>query len=471
MDIATYRNAVKTPIEGDSAVGCRLIDDSLFDFVEDQMMKVGSLAHSSVQWDEVERSTLKLLKEKSKDLKLVIYLLQCLHNRLSPERYIASLWLLADFITLYWEVCYPAPGKRGALPRRKFFSQIMQRFATATEKVDFNSFDEFAWSELQQATDDFEKVIGERNMQTEGVDFLLAKIKRQLKTAQQQIEMARKEEKSREEAQIADKARPVDISPVPSAMETSDDPSSKKALLNVAEFLFEQEFGQDLALRLRRYAVWSVIDELPDHNAAGETNLRPMAKERLNEYANKLKSPDQALWRKIENSLALAPYWFDGHRISYQIAKHLGKPLCCEAIWSETHKFATRLPSLVDLKFKGGEAFICEETRLWLQESPMAKGGGAASSHDWSEKRKEAFTLAKDGGVAVALSMLNDGLTSAREPRDRFYWKMLSADLLKANHLDAMANDEYRTLDKQIKKMAVTDWEPSLVELIDKLAN
>ncbi|MCE7629611.1 type VI secretion system domain-containing protein, partial [Vibrio fluvialis] len=83
---------------------------------------------------------------------------------------------------------------------------------------------------------------------------------------------------------------------------------------------------------------------------------------------------------------------------------------------------------------------------------------------DWQEKRKEAMALAKEGGIAVALSMLNNGLVAATEPRDKFYWRMLSADLLNANHLDAMAKAQYQTLHHQVTTMQVTDWEPSLVE-------
>lgn len=76
--------------------------------------------------------------------------------------------------------------------------------------------------------------------------------------------------------------------------------------------------------------------------------------------------------------------------------------------------------------------------------------------------------MAKEGGIAVALSMLNDGLVSAIEPRDKFYWRLLSADLLRANHLDAMANEQYQTLFTQVTTLSVPEWEPSLVEQIQR---
>ncbi|MGY3572074.1 type VI secretion system protein TssA [Vibrio paucivorans] len=464
MEITQYRDCIVVPIEGESAIGHRLIDDSLFDFIEDQMMKVGSLSHASVQWDEVEHSALKLLKEKSKDLKLVVYLLQCLHNRLSTERFITSVWVLADFMSHYWEECYPAPGKRGALPRRKFFSQIIQRFSAASEKVDFNLFDAQAVDELMGALDKLDQSVSSLGLGSDAVEITIVKIKGELKRAQERKQQEQKAVIPNSSSSVASNT----IEPAPVAIDNSSEKSSKQTLLKVADFLFEQDAGQELSLRVRRYAVWSSVTSAPDHSPSGETLLRSMSQERIKEYQDQMRSPDLALWRKVENSLAISPFWFEGQLMSYRIAEYLGKPAWCEAIWSETHKFIDRLPSLIDLKFKDGEPFVSEDVKQWLQAGPASNSSSSQTvSGDWNEKREEAFTLAKEGGIAVALSMLNDGLVSATEPRDRFYWRLLSADLLKANSLDAMAQEHYQTLHKQIKAMAVTDWEPSLVEQLE----
>lgn len=169
MELTEYRRCVAQPISGDNPVGERLIDDPLFDFIEDQMMKVGSLSHSSVQWDEVEHSALKLLQDKTKDIKLMVYLLQCLHNQLSPSRFILSFELMSDFMASFWEESYPAPGKRGNLPRRKFFSQIAQRFSMATEKIDFNQFDAQDRQALGEAVDAWQKVIEAQGLSSDVV--------------------------------------------------------------------------------------------------------------------------------------------------------------------------------------------------------------------------------------------------------------------------------------------------------------
>ncbi|WGY45795.1 type VI secretion system protein TssA [Vibrio sp. ABG19] len=462
MELTEYRQSVAQPIKGESRVGERLIDDPLFDFVEDQMMKVGSLSHGSVQWDEVEHSVVKLLGEKTKDIKLLVYLLQCLHNQFTAARFILSFEVMTDFMAEFWEESYPAPGKRGNLPRRKFFSQIAQRFALVVDKVDFNRFDTADRDALASAVDGWQKVIESHGLSSEAVDLVVRSITSQLRQAEE-----------RQQTQPAASAQPVaaataaPTSSSPSlAIDNSSDKAAKQTLLKVADFLAEQEFGVALSVRLRRYAVWGAITSLPDHKADGETMLRGMQQDRIKDYQDQMRHPDLTLWRKVEQSLTLSPYWFDGQLMSFNIARSLGKETWCCAILEETEQFLQRMPSLFDLKFKGGAPFVSEEVRDWLAATQHTTA--TQSVGDWQEKRQEALTLAKDGGIAVALSMLNDGLVAATEPRDQFYWRLLSADLMQANHLDAMAQQQYQTLHTQISAMQVTDWEPSLVEQLER---
>ncbi|MDF5149428.1 type VI secretion system domain-containing protein, partial [Vibrio parahaemolyticus] len=77
-------------------------------------------------------------------------------------------------------------------------------------------------------------------------------------------------------------------------------------------------------------------------------------------------------------------------------------------------------------------------------------------------------TLAKEGDVTLALTHLNEGLTQATEPRDRAYWRLLIADVLQAEQLNAMAQQQYQTLYTQISTMSVSEWEPSLMAQLER---
>ncbi|WP_434998724.1 type VI secretion system protein TssA [Vibrio scophthalmi] len=460
MEIADYRQSISQPIKGDSPVGERLSDDPLFDFVEDQMMKVGSLSHASVQWPEVEQTTVMLLSEKSKDLKLLLILLQCLHNKVTPSRFVVSLQLLTDFMFLYWEECFPAPGPKGRVARGKFFSQIVQRFTLVIDKLDFDQFTKQERNTLKEALESWHLSVKNTDLMSDSVTSLATKITSALTRT---VERERIEQTAPEKVVSA----PIASSQKAVSVDSSSDKATKQSLLKVADVLSEQEFGIALAIRVRRYAVWSSIASLPEHDANGETQLRGMLQERVKEYHDQLRTPDLELWRKVEQSLTMAPFWFEGQHMSYDIAKSLGQSAWCDAILSESAQFVSRMPDLLSLKFKGGEPFVSDKVKEWLL-SHQNVSGQQATVGNWEEKEQEAMTLAKDAGIAVALSMLNDGLIAAREPRDKFYWRLLSTNLLNANNLDAMAKEQYQTLYSQVATMSVNEWEPSLVEQLQK---
>lgn len=463
MELTQYRTSIVRPITSDSPVGERLLDEPLFDFVEDQMMKVGSLSHASVQWQEVEHGAITLLGEKSKDIKLLVYLLQCLHNQLTPSRFIVSFGVMSDFIEHYWNDSFPAPGKRGNLPRRKFFSQMCQRFSIAVEKFDFASLDSQDREELQTAVESWKKTIEVNELASDVADSVALTVTSQLKRAQEREKLQQNAPQATSSA-----STPVATSTAPAlSVDNSSDKAAKQTLLKVAEYLAEQDSGSALAIRLRRHALWGTIATLPDHDHHGKTMLRGMQTERVKEYQDQLHQPDLALWRKVEQSLTIAPYWFDGQLMSHDIAKALGQESWCQAIREETRSFVERFPSVVELKFKDGSPFLTDSVRDWLANSDKVSSGSGVSG-SWSEQREEAFNLAKQGGIAVAMSMLNDGLVAATEPRDRFYWRLLSADLLQHNHLDAMAKEQYQTLKKEIMQTSVTEWEPSLIQQLER---
>ncbi|WP_027362150.1 type VI secretion system protein TssA [Halodesulfovibrio aestuarii] len=463
MDLKKYRARITQPISENSPVGERLLDDSLLDFVESQMMKIGSLAHADVQWGEAENSACTLLEKKTKDLKILTYLLQCLQHKANPESFTLSVYILADFIKEYWESCYPAPGPRGALPRRKYFSQIMQRTVKAAETLDGSCFGFDQKEELEEALSLLEEAVKAQKLSVESVDEVNALVRRKLSLVKDGVEPEVAEATAVSGKNVI--VKPALQSPSHKLeIDNSSDRAVKQTLLKVADLLSELDEGQSLSLRLRRFAVWFSITAAPEADSSGATQLMPVSVDRTKEYEEQLqRGADLALWRKVEKSLTVAPFWLDGHYLSYRVATKLGKKEWAEAIHSEVRVFISRLPSLLHLSFKGGIPFANQETLRWLntvvsQESTTESGG------DWSSLRSEALELAEEGGVSVALARLNEGLSTAEEPRDKFYWRMLSADVMHAHQLSAIAHQEYENLLGQISSLSVTDWEPSLIQ-------
>ncbi|MFT6633761.1 MAG: type VI secretion system protein VasJ [Bacteriovoracaceae bacterium] len=464
MNTSSIRNVINKPISVDNPVGASSVNDPLYDFVEDQMMKVGSLAHGSVQWLKVEEVLISLFNEKTKDIKLLTYLLQCFHNKNTPQSFSLSIFVLADFISEYWKACYPVAGKKGNLPRRKFFSQIIQRFGLALDKLNFSQFSEEERDELNLATSYWEKVLQENTLNSDSVDTILEAIKRKLKNSKPKIEVINEHDDSNYDV------TPINPPPPTSNILVSVDNSSlkatKKTLLKVADFLFEQEDSIDLAIRMRRYAVWSPIESLPDHSNS-KTLISALPEERIKEYWGLFQRPNLDLWKRVEQTLTLAPYWFDGQYLSYQIAEKLGHHRCAQAILAETQNFLLRLPNLYQFTFKGGEPFVSDTCLSWLEridDSVMKVENGES----WQERKNKVAVLVETDGIGAALSMINDGLSKSIEPRDNFYWRLISTELMQENKLNDLAQQQFQHLSSQLESMSVSEWEPSLLKRLKK---
>lgn len=460
-----YLIKITTPISKDNPVGERLFDDPLFDFIESQMIKVGSLSHGDIQWREVETGIITLLETQSKDLKLITYLLQCLQHQPSIERFVLSLLILHGFMQAFWETCFPAPGNRGVLPRRRFFTQMMQRLVKAAENLDT----EFCSQEEKQAVNEavtaLMAIAKSHELPLDELTRLEAALKRRLSDET-------KAKKTVEPSQSASSTTQASSSgPTPPSLniDSTNDKATKQTLLKVADFMGEFELGIELSLRLRRFGVWFSIISAPERVATGETRLMPVAVDRVNEYHTLLsKGADLALLRRVEQSLTLSPFWFDGHHLSAQIAQSLGHPEWANAIREETFTFLNRVPGLMDMSFKGAVPFVSPETRQWLEGAGGGMSGGEVMS-SWEQKRKETLELADQGGLSVALAMLNDGMSSTKEPREQFYLRLISAELMDSHQLSAMAKVEYNQLHTQAMDTTLADWEPTLVSHLQKI--
>ena len=180
MSMTSFREQLLTPIMTDNPVGERLKDDPLLNFIDSQMMKVGSLAHGEVQWEKVEKSAVNLLSTKSKDIKLLTVLIQCLQYKPTPERFTLSIGVLVDFISCFWLECQPRPGERGAVHRKKFFNQICQRTYVATDKLDSTLFDADLKTELTTLLQELYLHAEELKLPIEVIDDINARLRHKL---------------------------------------------------------------------------------------------------------------------------------------------------------------------------------------------------------------------------------------------------------------------------------------------------
>ena len=78
--------------------------------------------------------------------------------------------------------------------------------------------------------------------------------------------------------------------------------------------------------------------------------------------------------------------------------------------------------------------------------------------------------MAGQKDLSAAMKLMDAGLAEAREPRSRFYWRLMSARLLRDSGLESLASQQMKDLKEQTQDLALEDWEPGLIATLDRLS-
>lgn len=471
-----YVKPVLAPLPGDTPMGEALDEDPALEFLENEVMKVGSLAHTGIEWGRVESESLRLLSDQVKDLKVLGFLMLCLQRGGNGERFALSLHLLHRIMDSWWALAWPYPGDKGKRARRRMFGQMMQRAAGEISAVNFDgAVGDGRGFCLEQLTG----LIGQAADHDLPDDGLVSLRRSVAKTPTAGHGDAQPEHAPRTAAEPGRENRLAQAAPGPeitaSALgNVSFDPGNERAtrqsLQKVADLLTEMSPANPLGYQLRRYAVWQAIALTPPTRDGQRTDLAAVSADRVADYREALaRGPDAELWQRIEQSLSVSPFWLEGHWLSAGVASALGHDDCAEAIRAELGKFIDRLPDLSEMTFSDGTPFLPKPVAEWLASTP-SKDAGEGSGQAWEQAYQQAREALEGQGLTAAMEILDKGLAGAREPRERFYWRLMSVDLLRHAGLTTLARQQARDLREQTRECQLEDWEPALLARLERLA-
>ncbi|EDH6206598.1 type VI secretion system protein TssA [Salmonella enterica subsp. enterica serovar Bukavu] len=444
----------------DDKLACALKDDDPdWEYIDGEMLKLGSLAHSQLDIPEIQRRGLVILASESKDFRLLAHLLRTLQHAGDP---LLALRLLALYVEHYWAVAAP----QNAAHKQRFATQVLKRFETGVE-----SFAETArtaqrdslLAELAKLAQRWQ----EQNIPAlaQAVDDLSSQYRRAFRGA----EPATSSPPSAG-SPPATVTPTTPVSPTISAdaavpvvnIDSHDDKAWRDTLLKVAAILCERQPDSPQGYRLRRHALWQAITSVPQAESDGRTPLAAVPADMTADYQARLNNADLALWQQVEKSLLLAPYWLDGHYLSAQTAQRLGYTSAAEAIRDEVVRFLARLPQLATLLFNDRTPFISEQTKQWLATAPGSQTVPVVHTNEDTEAVHQCFS---EQGLEAALQYLET--LPEGSPRDRFHRQYLGAQLLEEAGMAQLAQQQYRMLFKAGLRMTLAEWEPSLLEQLE----
>ncbi|MDM5120783.1 type VI secretion system protein TssA [Aeromonas hydrophila] len=459
-----------TSLPDEQIRGAVLADEPRWDYVETELVKLGSLAHSQVDLNAVAEACLGLLESRTKDMRVLAQLLRCLQHPAKATPLGAAISLLEAWIQAYWLPAWPG----NASQKQRLMVQIVKRFEGALPRI----CESASAAELAQLLAQAEQLERVWLAQCPDKEELLDPLVMGLKRAQRQ-QLAQAEANAAGQPQSSGAAAagsPASVASTASGagamvlsgsagVDSSNDRAWRQTQLKVAELLIERQPEAAVGYRLRRHAVWAGITAVPMSGAGNKTPLAPMSADMVDEYRAAMNAPDQGLWQRIEQSLTLAPYWFEGHRLSAEVAQKLGFGAVAQAIAEELGTFLQRLPALRELAFSDGSPFLSPECSRWLQP---AKGGGAGSGE--AGLAEEVAQRHGEQGVAAALALLDERIAQLKEPRDRFHALLVQAELLAQEGMEALARQHYQNLWQEASRLGLSHWEPGLVNRLESLA-
>lgn len=444
-------------------------DNADWEFIDGEIVKLGSLAHSQLNIPELQRRGLTLLASETKDFRLLAHLLRTLQHAGDP---LLAVRLLTLYVEHYWTVAAP----QNATHKKRFATQVIKRFEAGVQDFAGSAstmqrdtlLGELAklaqcWQmhnapELAQATDELFALF----------QWAFRDAAPATPSSAQTTDSAR--QTSAGPAQNAPQSTvavqsPVAVSPVPQVtVDSHDEKAWRDTLLKVAAILCERQPESPQGYRLRRHALWQTITSTPQAESDGRTPLAAFPADMMDDYLARLNNADMALWQQVEKSLLLAPYWLDGHYLSAQTALRLGYKQVAEAIRDEVSGFLARLPQLATLLFNDRTPFVSEQTKQWLASSPSVTQTVPAVQAD--EELQTARTCFDEKGLEAALRYLET--LPAGDLRNQFHRQFFGAQLLEEAGMVQLAQQQYRTLFRTGLQMMVADWEPSLLEQLEQ---
>lgn len=440
-------------------------DNPDWEYIDGEIVKLGSLAHGQLDIPELQCRGLMLLASETKDFRLLAHLLRTLQHAGDPLQAVRLLMLYAEH---WWTVAAP----QNMAHKKRFAAQVIKRFDTgvtvfaesATTAQRDALLGELAklaqcWQvhnapELAQATDDLFTLY---QRAFNGAAPVLSSSQETSGTPPQ-VAIVPARDNSQNTTVV-----PVILAPQVT-IDSHDDTAWRDTLLKVAAILCERQPDSPQGYRLRRHALWQSITGTPQAESDGRTPLAAVPADMVADYQARLVSADIALWQQIEKSLLLAPYWLDGHYLSAQTALRLGYQQISEAIRDEVSCFLDRLPALSGLLFNDRTPFMSGQTKQWLAASTSASQSTPAlqSNEEW----RAARTCFTEQGLEAALQYLNT--QPEGDPRDQFHRQYLGAQLMEECGMVQLAQQQYRMLFRMGLQMMVADWEPSLIKQLEQ---
>lgn len=468
---AHYLELASSAICDESFAGEDVRFSSEFEALEAELAKAQSMHESGqVDWLQVQVLSEALLRTQSKDLRVAVWLTWALYQRESFAGLLAGIGMLHHLCEQHWVEIHPGKARTRSAAINWLVLRLEQVLGDSVPIKEQLPLFRCMVEHLQG----LDAVLTEH---LAGDAPLLLPLCRRLKSMVQ-----RAADSLPEPGVVA--AVVTQVQQVASQLFTPGTPienekDAQKALRGLQEharplcaWWLRQKAIDLRALRLNRTMLWLPIDMVPERNSEQMTMLRGLPTDKLKAYEEAYANGQYAdLLVEVEASVARAPFWFDGQRLTWECLHALNADQAMREVEFHFALLLQRLPGVVELRFHDGTPFADPATRSWIgaHVMPHLQSTSAASKDDtaqsqpaWEVALEHVLPTLRRDGLKVAVQALKQGLHNAQGGRARFFWQLSLARLCYMAKKYELAKTQLETLDAELQHSGLHAWEPEL---------
>jgi type VI secretion system protein VasJ len=459
----------KDPISPSSPCGDPVRYDEIFERLQAQMDRIGSLSGEVIDWREVVSLSTEILKSKSKDLLVMTYAALGLFETEGYAGLAAAFEAYRQFLTSFWENCYPKikppHGRVNAVQYLvdKVLASVELKGGQAKRhpKEDEKKYVHECADAVAQLDSAVTTAFAS---QPETPNMLqLVRAFKALKEKVGPLVTAAPAAAPQPAAAPAEGTAPGPAAPI---SDTFASPAAAlQAVIRIAKYLLAQDNKDARGYRLMRSAYFGGWSEPPkDRIVPGPTKPQRESFEKLAADGNWTE-----LLTRAEGQFAVTPLWLDMQRYVAVALNGLGPmyKAAADAVALETLALQSRLPTIFDLCFKDGTPFADAATKAWLNEVGGRLGGGggggaAADGDPLGGAIAEARKLLSEAKGVEAVERLTQEVDGSGSRRHQFRAQLALAGFCMDMNRLALASSILEGLERRVDEYHLEDWEPDL---------
>lgn len=450
---------------------------SEYECLESELTKAQSI-HGTRQpdWHKILETSERLLRQQSKDLRVVVWMTWALYQRESYPGLLAGLGLLRYLCEHHWVESYPEKLRTRSAAFAWLVLRIEPLFAQGLPLQN----QQLLFRALLEHLTSLEELWG-RHLGDDAP--LLLPIRRQL--AQRLEQALQADAPAAGLSGVIAQVKQATSQLLKSEPVVDNEKDAGKLLRTLQEqarplcaWWLRQNATDLRALRLNRTLNWLVLSGYPDADSERVTTLRGPAPEKLKRYQERFAQGHHAdLVLELEASLAGAMFWFDGLHMLWQCLEALRAEQAMIELEVTFALLLQRLPDLPSFCFHDGIPFADAASRDWitLQVSRHLQTPESAAvvidteAEPWESALQAVAPRLRQDGLKAAIHELKQGMYAARSERARFHWRLAQARLCVQAGKHELAKIQLEHLDHELQHTGLEHWEPELALQVTQL--